>query len=63
MADLSFDSTEVDARVRKTLTYHKDLPAGAVIEAELGDDKLEAVVPAGKTWNVQVSFYITETDA
>ena len=60
---LTLNTANFAAHVSKTLTYHEDLPAGADLEMKVGDDELDEAVPAGKTWDVQLSLVITETDA
>ena len=63
MSDLSLEEQAVGARVLRTLAYNQDLAAGAKVKAKFDDDEVNETVPAGKSWNVQASLYIVETDA
>ena len=63
MADLALQELAVGASVHRTMTYHQDVPGGAMVKAEFGQDELSVVVPTGKTWNVQATIFIVETDA
>ncbi len=63
MADLPLEEVDLSARLRKSLSVHKDIPAGANLKLEVGGDELSVVVPVGKSWNVRVSITVDETDA
>ena len=62
-ANLSLENESIPSVVRRTLTYHEDHAAGDQLKLECGEDELDEEVPAGKTWDVQVTILVTETDA
>jgi len=63
MATLELESEQVGAYTRRTLTHHETYTAGSLVKLELGEDELNEEVPAGKSWTVQATLLVTETDA
>lgn len=60
--------TDASVPAKKGYLGNKELviPAGKHLRIETspdGDEVLDAVVPAGKVWTVQIHMTITETDA
>ncbi len=62
MADLLLEEVNLSARSRKSLSVHRDILAGTLVKLEVGNDDIDIVVPAGKSWDIQVSVVIDETD-
>ncbi len=63
MADLLLGEVDLSARLRKSLSVSRDIPAGSKLKLEVENDELHVVVPAGKSWSVSVSVSIDKTDA
>ena len=63
MAALEFIETIIPSQVKKEVTCEKTLSAGDSLEVEIGGDKLEKTVPAGKQWVVVLNVRLVETDA
>jgi hypothetical protein len=55
--------TETAARVTHRLERTKTIAAGQQLKSEVGEEELDAVVPAGKQWTVVLRIQVIETDA
>lgn len=51
------------AKVTHSLRRTKTIAAGQQLKSEVGEDELDAVVPAGKQWAVLLRIQVIETDA
>jgi len=67
MAEIIFSDSTINACVRKVGGSVSDLSAGT--RMRIGDNEggeieyaLDEVVPAGKSWHVELTIVITETD-
>jgi len=59
---IEFETTNTPASTRLEATNIQTLTAGAVIKAEIGQQELDSIVPAGKQWDVILSVRVVETD-
>lgn len=62
MAALEFIETIIPLQTKKEVTCEKTLSAGDSLEAKIGNDELDEMVPTGKQWVVVLNVRLTETD-
>ena len=62
-ANLEFEETILQARVKKEVTCTDTLSSNDKVKLEIGGSKLNEKVPANKSWYVVGNIRVIETDA
>jgi len=62
-ANLEFEETILQARVKKEVTCTETLSQGDKVKLEIGDHELDEMVPRNKSWYVVGNIRVIETDA
>ena len=60
MATLELVETTIPSSTKKEVTETQTLSAGSMVKMEIGENELDAAVPAGKEWDVVANVRIIE---
>lgn len=63
MAELTLSTSEIPAKVSKTLSKVVSLTNGDKFKMELGEDELDVDIPDGEIWRVSLQIQVDVTEA